>query len=265
MATNPHKPTTRQEFQEYCLRRLGAPVLKVNIAPEQMEDRINDALFMYHEKHMDGTEEKWMVIPIDDAIVANGYFTLPEAVWGVADARVANNANASGDILANVTYQIQLSDYLNTATGSFAQNFDVVNYYFTQYQIANMNFVLSPQHQFKFNKRTHRLWMQGIDLSLLKEDGTPIVLKVYINPYTEEQEYGDDEAELWADEWLCKYATALIRQQWAEHLSKFKDIPLPGGISLNGADMMAKAEKEIEDCIDELENKYQEPIDFFMG
>ena len=38
------QPGSRSEFKQYCLRQLGAPVLEINVADEQCEDRIDDAI-----------------------------------------------------------------------------------------------------------------------------------------------------------------------------------------------------------------------------
>ena len=38
------QPASRTEFKEYCLRQLGAPVLEVNLATEQCDDLIDDAI-----------------------------------------------------------------------------------------------------------------------------------------------------------------------------------------------------------------------------
>ena len=48
------QPTTRSEFKEYVLRKLGAPVIDVNLASEQCEDLIDDALQLFYERHFDG-------------------------------------------------------------------------------------------------------------------------------------------------------------------------------------------------------------------
>ena len=50
------KPTTRQELKDYCLRQLGAPVLEINVADEQVDDLLDDALQLFHERHFDGVE-----------------------------------------------------------------------------------------------------------------------------------------------------------------------------------------------------------------
>ena len=50
------QPTTRVEFTEYCLRKLGAPVLEINVDDDQVDDLIDDAIQLYQEYHFDGVE-----------------------------------------------------------------------------------------------------------------------------------------------------------------------------------------------------------------
>ena len=42
-------PSSRQELKDYCLRRLGAPVIDINVDDEQVEDRVDDALKYYQD------------------------------------------------------------------------------------------------------------------------------------------------------------------------------------------------------------------------
>ena len=49
-------PTTRETFKTYCLRRLGEPVVDVNVDDDQVEDRIDDAIAFYRDYHYDGAE-----------------------------------------------------------------------------------------------------------------------------------------------------------------------------------------------------------------
>ena len=46
------QPGSRSEFKEYCLRQLGAPVLEINVADEQCEDRIDDAIQSVSYTHL---------------------------------------------------------------------------------------------------------------------------------------------------------------------------------------------------------------------
>ena len=48
------KPTSRQELVEYALRRLGAPVLEINVADEQLDDILDDTIQYFQERHYDG-------------------------------------------------------------------------------------------------------------------------------------------------------------------------------------------------------------------
>ena len=50
------KPEKREELVDYALRRLGAPVLEINLADEQIEDLLDDAIQFFQERHFDGVE-----------------------------------------------------------------------------------------------------------------------------------------------------------------------------------------------------------------
>ena len=46
-------PTSKAELKEYCLRRLGKPVIEINIDDDQMDDRIDEAILFYQDYHFD--------------------------------------------------------------------------------------------------------------------------------------------------------------------------------------------------------------------
>ena len=48
-------PTTRTEFKEHCLRKLGYPVIEINVEDMQVEDRVDEALQYYREYHSEAT------------------------------------------------------------------------------------------------------------------------------------------------------------------------------------------------------------------
>ena len=50
------KITSREKFKEYILRRLGSPVIDINVDDEQIDDRIDDALLKYRDYHFDGMQ-----------------------------------------------------------------------------------------------------------------------------------------------------------------------------------------------------------------
>ena len=50
------QPSTRTQLKDYCLRKLGFPVIDINVDDDQLEDRIDDALQYFSNYHYDGTE-----------------------------------------------------------------------------------------------------------------------------------------------------------------------------------------------------------------
>lgn len=52
-------PRTRSEFKEYCLRKLGKPVIEINVDDDQVDDRIDEALKYYYDYHFDGVEKQF--------------------------------------------------------------------------------------------------------------------------------------------------------------------------------------------------------------
>jgi hypothetical protein len=50
-------PATRDDFKEYCLRKLGKPVIEINVDDDQVDDRIDEAIRFYWDYHFDGAEQ----------------------------------------------------------------------------------------------------------------------------------------------------------------------------------------------------------------
>ena len=51
---------SRTDLQEYCLRRLGHPVIEINVDDSQLSDRIDDSLQFFQEYHFDGVEKTFV-------------------------------------------------------------------------------------------------------------------------------------------------------------------------------------------------------------
>ena len=79
------QPTTRTEFKEYVLRKLGAPVLDINLASEQCEDLIDDALQFFYERHFDGVQQCYLKYQITDDDILRGEARPPGAPSGKSE------------------------------------------------------------------------------------------------------------------------------------------------------------------------------------
>ena len=73
------QPSSRQELIDYCLRQLGAPVLEVNVAEEQIQDLVDDAIQFFQERHFDGVAQVYLKYQITEADINRGKARPPGA------------------------------------------------------------------------------------------------------------------------------------------------------------------------------------------
>ena len=66
------QPASRTELINYCKRQLGAPVLEINVADEQIDDLVDDALQYFHERHFNGVIQTFLKYKITQGDVDRG-------------------------------------------------------------------------------------------------------------------------------------------------------------------------------------------------
>ena len=249
------QPTTRQEFKEYCLRVLGAPVIEINVDDQQVEDRIDQAVQYFQNWHGNGSQRTYYKYQVTEQDVTNGYVDTNSIDTGLQTVtRVFHiGFNLQMNNIFNVRYQMALNDFYGLRTGQMNMNYFVS----TMQYLEMLQQLLDPEKQIRFNKHTNRL---HIDMNW-----TDFVVGQYllIEGYTEINP--EVYSEVWSETMLKKYATALIKQQWGANLSKYSGIPLPGNITFNGDRLYQEASEEIARIEEDMLLKYQEPPEFITG
>ena len=124
-----HKPASREEFKDFCLRRLGAPLLEINVHDDQVEDCIEIALQYYHDYHYDGTQKTYLAHQVTQTDIDNKYLSIPEAIIGVINIFDIGDSYSTNNLF-NLRYQISLNDLYSFNTGPFAP------YYMTFQNVA---------------------------------------------------------------------------------------------------------------------------------
>lgn len=239
----------REEFKEYCLRSLGAPVLKINASNDQLEDRIDEALEMFHGYHMDGSTKEFLIIQLTAQHIAQQYIDLPDRVTSVVRMLVVNSSRP----MINLQYQMYMNDVMNQR----AMNTNGIHGYAIALQhIDLINDLFNSEKLLTFNQYNRKLRIQT-DWSNFSE-GEFIIVECYMS-------VDMDNSAAWNDIWLKLYTTALFKRQWGMNLSKFSGAQLPGGVTTNGLELLAEAKAEIEVLEDRLRNEFQEPVNFFVG
>lgn len=245
------QPTTRKEFKEWCLRKLGKPVIEINVDQDQAEDRIDEALSYYWDYHFDGTEKTFLKHQITQTDIDNGYITVPENIIGAVNIfDLGSNITASTGMF-NVQYQFVLNNLHDFI------NYNMVNFYMSMQHLQFMEEILVGKQPIRYNRHINRLYIDT-DWKRLTV-GNYIVAECYsiVDPAT--------YADVWKDRWLQNYATAKIKFQWGSNLTKFVGMSLPGNVQFNGEQILADAREEIQRLEEDMISSYSLPVVDMIG
>jgi len=244
-------PTTRNDFKEYCLRRLGKPVIDINVDDDQVEDRIDEAIKNYFDYHFDGTEKIYYKHQITANTVSDKYITLPENIIGAVSVFSIGDPSIRSDDLFNIRYQIALNDLYTLTSVS------MVPYYTTFQHLALIQELLVGKQPIRYNRNRNIMYID-MDWKTVNV-GEYLLIEAYevVDPtvYT----------DVWKDQWLMRYATALIKRQWGSNLTKFTGMQMPGGVQFNGEKILDDAVAEIKELEDTMINSYSLPVLDMVG
>ncbi|MGY8867593.1 MAG: hypothetical protein ACKVJK_18480 [Methylophagaceae bacterium] len=239
-------PSTRAAFKEHCLRRLGKPVIEINVDDDQVDDRVDEALSYYWDFHFDGIEQTYYKWQITEQDKTNRYLTVPENIIGVVDLFDIGDATSTNNLF-NIRYQIALNDLYDLS------RYELVPYYMNFQNIRMIEEILVGKQSFRYNRHANQL---HIDMDWNRIDSSNyIIAKCYriIDP----EVFGD----VYKDWWLLRYASSLIKKQWGSNLTKFEGMQLPGGVTFNGAKLYDDATQEIEKLEEEIRGLAYPPED----
>lgn len=244
------KNKTRADLIDYCLRRLGSPVVEINIDDDQVEDRVDDAIGYYIQYHYHGTDRTYVTVAITTDMVAANALTMPPDVVDVL--RIAPTTTQAGVSTHSMSIGRQ-SDGKISLNGVTP---DASNYATSLQQASFHEWLFSPERVINFRYGRGTLTFDG-NYPLVVGDKYVVECYVATSPAT--------NTSLWNDMWLKEYTTALIKQQWGQNLSKYSGVQLPTGITLDGQGILAAGTAEKEALEERLRNEFQYPTDFFLG
>ena len=272
------QPASRNELKEYCLRQLGAPVLEINLADEQSQHLIDDAIQLFNERHFDGVLNTYLKYKITQDDIDRGrakpssgpgitttsatsdidgssvqfdwyensnYLQVPPAVIGVNKVFHFDGTNTVTNNMFSVKYQLFLNDVYYWGA------IELLTYAMTKTYLEDIEFLLTTQKQIRFNQRMDRLYLDIDWASMTANDYIIIDCWRTLDP--------SDYARVWNDSFLKRYLTATMKRQWGQNLLKFQGVKLPGGIELNGRQIYDDAEKDLEVIREQMSNTYELP------
>jgi hypothetical protein len=250
----------RQDFTNYCLRRLGFPVIEINVDPDQVEDRIDDALQYWQDYHFDGLQKVYYIKGIQQSDITQKYLNLsntadadgnPLEIVGITRIFPITDSQSSVNMF-DLRYQLRLNELYDFTSASY------INYTLTMQHLRSLEIMFAGEVPIRYQRHMQRLyidWSWGRDIKV----GNTVIAEAYavINP--------DVYTRVWNDRWIKEYATALIKRTWGNNLSKFAGLQLPGGVTLDGKTIYTEAAEEIERLEKEMENNYGAPLDWYLN
>lgn len=277
------QPTSRTELINYCKRQLGAPVLEINVADEQVDDLVDDALQFFNERHFDGVAQTFLKYKITQDDIDRGrgrggnnpigivtttatapassgisttavtfsyeensnYLQIPPSIIGITKIFHFDGSNTVTNNMFSVKYQLFLNDIY------YWGSTELLTYAMVKTYLEDIDFLLTTQKQIRFNQRQDRLYLDIDWSSVSVGDYFVIDCNRLMDP--------NDFSRVWNDSFLKKYLTALIKRQWGQNLIKFQGVKLPGGIELNGRQIYDDAQKEIDMIMEKMSNTYELP------
>jgi hypothetical protein len=244
------QPTTRDEFKEWCLRKLGKPVIEINVDDDQVEDRIDESLSYYWDYHFDGAERTFLKHQLTADDITNQYITVAENIIGVVNLFDIGDA-LSVNNLFNIRYQFALNDM-----------FDLSSYRLQEYMMAmqHIQFIeemLVGKQPIRYNRHINRLYID-MDWQKVNVDDY-IIAECYqiVDPTV--------YADVYKDRWLQNYCSAKIKYQWGSNLTKFVGMQLPGNIQFNGEQILSDARDEIQRLEEDMITSYSLPVHDMVG
>jgi hypothetical protein len=253
--------SSRTEFKDYCLRRLGFPVIEINIDEDQIDDRIDDALQYWQDYHFDGLQKFYYIKRITDEDISQKYIDLTDVrddannhleVVGVTRIFPISDSLATFNMF-DLRYQLRLNELYDFTSASY------VNYTLTMQHLRSLELLFTGEVPIRFQRHMRRLYVDWGWGHHQAPSGSVLIAECYAN--IDPSVYN----RVWNDRWLKEYATSLIKRNWGSNMKKFGGIQLPGGVVLNGKETFEEAELDIRRLESEMENNYGGILEWYMN
>lgn len=292
------KPSNRQELVEYSLRQLGAPVLEINVADEQLDDILDDTIQYFHERHYDGVIRTYLKYefteddikrgseydpfyqaeistsqntfpgasgPTTSTFVENSnYILLPDHIIGVEKVMTPPKATGSNTFFpGSILGPGAAVPYAGAGAYGYLGGMGMWGGGdMTSWYIAQ-SWKSTYEHLFDPQAPIRfniRMDRLYLDINWSRlEAGEVIVIECYRALDPEQF------CQIYNDRWVKKYLTSAIKKQWGQNLIKFRGVKLPGGIEMNGREIYDDAVKELEEIKQDMSSTYELPPLDFIG
>ena len=247
-------PHSRKTLIDYCLRKLGAPVIEINVDENQIDDRLDEAIQVFQEFHSDATKRIFLKHQVTATDVTNGYIPVNTDILFIKRMLPMTSVNSSTGMF-DIKYQMAINDmgFLGSFAGGMAY------YHQIQMHLSLIDMQLNGMPQIDFVQHEKRIYIHGEfeDQSIVEGDWIVVEATQLVDPET--------HTSIYNEMFIKAYTTALIKQQWGANLLKFEGMQLPGGAMLNGRQIWDDASADVDRLKEDLRLEHELPIDMMIG
>ena len=260
------KPTSKSELKEYALRRLGKPVLEINVSDDQCDDAIDYTLQKFQQFHYDGAERVYLKHKITQADIdraetaqdtlttssagnsewreRNAYIEIPQHILSVEGLFSFTDKGTAN--MFDIRYQMRLNDLYDFTSTQF------YHYYMIQQHLGTIDFLLEGIKPTRYIATQNRLYLDmDWQADVLLDQYFVIKCWRALDPLT--------WTEIYDNMWVKDYVSAKIKKQWGSNMTKFQNVQMPGGVTLNGEMIYNDAVQELKDLDEQLRQQWETP------
>ena len=239
--------TSAAELKAYTLRKLGQGVITINVTPNQLTDRLDEALEYFGKYHTEGWTYDFYILPLTTGVTT---YTLPSNITSVI--YIIHQVN---QVIMEPTFSFRW-DFMNEKR--FVGELDLIGYHLLMSKLELIDQMFRHEDGFLFNPGSHIFKLFG---TASPANDQPTIEALWVTKMLDPYTYTD----LYNNDWLKNYYKCLVQIQWGENLSKYTGVPMPGGSQLNATDILNRGLAEKERLEKELIDKFTAPADFFVG
>ena len=260
------KPSSKAELKEYALRRLGKPVLEINVSDDQCDDAIDYTIQKFQQFHYDGAERVYLKHKITQADIdraetaqdtlttssagnsewreRNAYIEIPQHILSVEGLFSFTDKGTAN--MFDIRYQMRLNDLYDFTSTQF------YHYYMIQQHLGTIDFLLEGIKPTRYIATQNRLYLDmDWQADVLLDQYFVIKCWRALDPLT--------WTEIYDNMWVKDYVSAKIKKQWGSNMTKFQNVQMPGGVTLNGEMIYNDAVQELKDLDEQLRQQWETP------
>lgn len=257
-------PTSKTTLKNYCLRRLGSPVLEINVSEDQIDDAIDYTIQKFQQFHYDGAERVYLKHQITESVLnraktntssvskagndnwleGNNYIEVPDHIISIEGLFSFTDKGSSN--MFDIRYQMRLNDLYDFTSTQF------YHYFMIRQHLETIDFLLEGMKPIRYSQIQDKLYIDW-DWPADAQLGQYVVIQAWraLDPNT--------WTEIYNQLWVKDYATAKIKKQWGSNMTKFTGVQMPGGVTLNGEMIYNDAVEELKLLEEQLRNTWETP------